>query len=138
LSTHLREKQEKILQILETLAEESAKGIPIIVEGKKDVDTLRSLGIQGPIVCLKTGGRSFTDVLQEIETSGVAEIILLLDFDRRGRQGTARLRQNLERTRIRLNVEFWHELSGLLRRELQCIESLSSYLETLEKKTGTL
>jgi hypothetical protein len=36
LSTKLREKEEKILQILEELAEESAKGKPIIVEGKKD------------------------------------------------------------------------------------------------------
>jgi 5S rRNA maturation endonuclease (ribonuclease M5) len=138
LSTHLKEKQEKILQILEALAEESAKGIPIVVEGKKDVDALRGLGVQGPILCVKTGGRSFTDVLHEIETNGVSEIILLLDFDHRGRQGTARLRQNLERSGIRLNVKFWHELLGLLRHEVQCIESLTSYLETLEKKTGVL
>jgi 5S rRNA maturation endonuclease (ribonuclease M5) len=138
LSTHLKEKQEKIRQILEALVEESAKGIPVVVEGKKDVETLRGLGVHGPILCVKTGGKSFTDVLHEIETSGVPEIILLLDFDRRGRQGTARLRQNLERTRIRLNVEFWHELSGLLRHEVQCIESLSSYLETLTKKTGIM
>ena len=50
LSTRLREKEEKILKILEQLAQEAAKGTPIIVEGKKDVETLKRLSIEGNIV----------------------------------------------------------------------------------------
>jgi len=42
LSTHLKEKREKILKILENLKEESEKGTPIIVEGKKDIQALRT------------------------------------------------------------------------------------------------
>jgi 5S rRNA maturation endonuclease (ribonuclease M5) len=135
LSTRLREKQEKIQRILDALAEESAKGTLIIVEGKKDVEALRSFGVTGPVLSVKTGGKSFTEALHEIEQTGASEVILLLDFDRRGKEGTYRLKQNLERAKTKPNLKFWRELSALLAREIQCIESLNSYLETLQRKT---
>jgi 5S rRNA maturation endonuclease (ribonuclease M5) len=135
LSTRLKEKQEKILHVLEELAEESAKGIPIVVEGKKDAAALRALDVAGPILTVKTGGKSFTDALQQIEQTGASEVILLLDFDRRGREGTSLLKQNLERLKVKPNLQFWSALSSLLAREIQCIESLTAYLETLQKKT---
>jgi 5S rRNA maturation endonuclease (ribonuclease M5) len=135
LSNRWKEKEDKILQIIEALIEESAKGTPIIVEGKKDVETLRSLGITGPVLTVKTGGKSFTEALNEIEQTGALEVVLLLDFDRRGKEGTIHLKQNLERAKIKPSLKYWHELSALLGREIQCIESLNSYLETLHRKT---
>ena len=134
MSTHLKEKQEKILQILNALAEESAKGTPIIVEGKKDAEALRSLGVEGNVITAKTGGKSFLDVVSEIEQTGAAEAVLLLDFDRRGKQGTQRLKQNLEHAKIKPNMTFWRALSALLGKEVQCIESLIAYMETLQDK----
>ena len=86
MSTRLREKEEKILQILNELAAESEKGTPIIVEGKKDVEALRGLGVKGTVLSVKTGGKSFLDVVYEIEKMGASEVILLLDFDRRGKR----------------------------------------------------
>ena len=88
MSTRLKEKEEKILQILDALAEESAKGTAVVVEGKKDVETLRAFGVEGTIVTAKTGGKSFLDVISEIEQTGAVEVVLFLDFDRRGREGT--------------------------------------------------
>jgi 5S rRNA maturation endonuclease (ribonuclease M5) len=134
LSTHLRERQEKIQQTLERLVEESAKGTPIIVEGKKDVETLRALGVQGQIVTAKTGGKSRLDLISEIEKTGSPEIILLLDFDRRGREWTAILRQNLEKAGIKANVTFRKELLRFAGRELKDIEGLAAYLQTLSRK----
>lgn len=128
MPTHLKEKEEKTLQILEALAEESAKGTPIIVEGKKDVEALRSLGIEGTVMTAKTGGKSFLDVVSEVEQMRAKEVVLLLDFDRRGNEGTKRLKQNLERAGIKPNIKFWLELSALLQREIQCVESLTAYL----------
>ncbi|MGA2768925.1 MAG: toprim domain-containing protein [Candidatus Bathyarchaeia archaeon] len=116
MSAHLRERQEKIQQILECLAEESARGTPIIVEGKKDVETLRTLGVQGQIVTAKTGGKSRLDLISEIETTGNREVILLLDFDRRGKEWTAILRENLEKARIKTNITFRKELQTLSRK----------------------
>jgi 5S rRNA maturation endonuclease (ribonuclease M5) len=135
LSTRLKEKLEKIQQILTELAEESAKGIPIVVEGQKDVVALRSFGVAGPVLTVKTGGKSFTQVMDKIEQTGALEVVLLLDFDRRGKQGTSRLKENLERAKIKPNLSFWHALSALVGREIQCIEGLTSYMRTLQQKT---
>jgi 5S rRNA maturation endonuclease (ribonuclease M5) len=134
LSTRLKEKEEKILQVLEALAEESAKGTPIVVEGQKDVDALRALGVAGTVLTVKTGGKSFLDAVSEIEEMDVPEVILLLDFDRRGKEGTKRLKQSLERAKIKPNVTFWRALSALVGKEIRCIESLTAYLDTLRAK----
>jgi 5S rRNA maturation endonuclease (ribonuclease M5) len=126
LSTRLKEKEEKILQVLEALAAESANGTPIVVEGKKDVEALRALGIAGTVITVKTGGKSFLDTVSEIEKMGVPEVILFLDFDRRGKEGTKHLKQNLERAKIKPNVTFWRALLMLVGKEIQCIESLKT------------
>jgi 5S rRNA maturation endonuclease (ribonuclease M5) len=134
LSTYLKEKEEKILHVLERLAEESAKGTPIVVEGKKDIESLRALCVEGKIISAKTGGKSLLDVISEVEKTGVPEIILLLDFDRRGKEWTKRIRQQLEKARIKPNVRFWFELLTLVGREVKDVEGLSAYMETLKRK----
>jgi 5S rRNA maturation endonuclease (ribonuclease M5) len=134
LSTHLEEKKERIEQILERLAEESANGTPIIVEGKKDTETLATFGIKGKIITAKTGGQSFLDIVSKIERNGIREVILLLDFDRRGRQGTARLKGHFEKARIKPNTRFWADLSALVGRQVKDVEGLVSYMETLKSK----
>jgi 5S rRNA maturation endonuclease (ribonuclease M5) len=136
LSARLKEKEERILQILDALAEESANGTPTVVEGKKDVETLRAFGVKGTILTAKTSGKSFLDVISEIEQAGAVEVVLFLDFDRRGREGTKLLKQNLERAKIKPNVKFWRALSALVRKDVQCVESLTAYIETLRSKIG--
>ena len=137
MSTHLKEKEEKIEQIITALTEESAKGKPIIVEGKKDAQALSDLGVNGRILMVKTGGKSFLEATSEIEKLGAREVILLLDFDRRGKEGTKRLKQELERLKIKPNSKYWHALSSLLGTEVQCIESLPNYIETLKAQSST-
>ena len=136
MSTRLEEKKEKILKIIEKLAEESSKGIPIIVEGEKDTRALRILEIKGEIIEAKTAGKSIMNVLSEVQRSTPAEVILLLDFDRRGKQLSKRLRRHLEAMRIRSNVFFWERLQAIVGRELKDIEGLASYMETLKSKIG--
>lgn len=135
LSTHLKEKEEKILQTLEWLAQESAQGISIIVEGKKDVETLRALAIEGKIIAAKTNGKSLLDIVSDVEECGASEVILLLDFDRRGREWTKHFKQHLEKTQMKPNIVYWKKLRGLVGREVKDIEGLASYMETLKRKT---
>ncbi len=137
MSTHLKDKQEKIEQVIAKLLEESKKGTPVVVEGRNDAETLQILGVEGKIVTVKTGGKNFLDVIAEIEQSGARKVVLLLDFDRRGREGTSRLVLELERLRIKADVKFWRELHWLVGRDIQCIESLPSYMETLKNKIDT-
>ncbi|MGQ9743915.1 MAG: toprim domain-containing protein [Candidatus Bathycorpusculaceae bacterium] len=133
MSTHLKEKEEKILQLLKLLADENAKGKPIIVEGKKDIEALKKLGIGGKIITAKTG-KSLLDLISEIEKAGTKKVILLLDFDRRGRELTKNLKTHLEKMGMEANLKFWCGLTGVVGRELKDVEGLAKYIETLKKR----
>jgi 5S rRNA maturation endonuclease (ribonuclease M5) len=135
LSTHLTEKLDKISEIIERLAFHSTKGTPIIVEGKNDVEVLRKLAFSGEVIAAKTR-KSFLALATEIEGLDIDEVILLLDFDRRGEEWTKRLTQYLENTNVKANTFFWRELRSLLGRDLKDIEGILSYMQTLRKKTG--
>ena len=132
----LKKNRKKIQQVIAKLTEASAKGKPIIVEGKKDQQALSILGINGDVLTVKTGGKSFLEATAEIEALGVREIILLLDFDRRGKEGTRRLQQCLEPSKIKANIRFWCDLEALTGKDIRCIESLPSYLSTLQEKAA--
>ena len=136
MSDKLKNRNEKILRLLEKMALENTKGVPVVVEGLNDVDALRQLGIKGIIVSSKTSGKSFLDILTEIEALNVHKVILLLDFDRRGVEWTHKRKQHLEKTKITPNLNFWNELYGLAGRDVKDIEGLPTYLETLKKRIG--
>lgn len=136
MSTSLKKRVEKVLRLLDRLAKESAKGTPIIVEGRKDVNTLRDLAIKGDIISAKTSGRSLLNVLGEVEKRSKHEVILLMDFDRRGKEWTKHLTQHFEKMRIKPNLFFWKGLLSLVGRDVRDIEGLATYLENLKKKCG--
>jgi 5S rRNA maturation endonuclease (ribonuclease M5) len=136
VSAHLEGKLEKIEQILECLKQESIRGVPIVVEGDKDLQTLRHLSVQGSILCAKTGGKSRLDLLSQIEESHAKEVILLFDFDRRGKEWTETVRESLEKVRLKPDLTFWNQLRCLVSRDVKDIEGLDAYLKTLKKKTG--
>jgi len=96
---------------------------------------MRKLDIQGKVISAKTSGKSFLDILAEIEGQKIHEVVLLLDFDRRGVEWTRRLKQHLEKTRIKPNLNFWNELHSLVGHDVKDLEGLPAYLETLKKKT---
>jgi len=127
---------EKILQLLERLGKETANGVPIIVEGKNDVHALQKLDVKGDFILAKTSGKSFLDTLSEVEKKGKNEVILLMDFDKRGKEWTKRLTQHLEKMKIKPNSLFWRELLSLVGREVKDVEGLATYMETLRKKCG--
>ena len=136
MSTKSETKLEKILKLLERLATELAKGTPIIVEGRNDVNALHELDLEGEIIKAKSSGKSFLDVLGEVERRGKREVILLMDFDRQGKKWTNRLARRLEEMRIKPNLLFWKSLLSLVGHDIKDIEGLATYLETLRKKVG--
>ncbi len=136
LSNSQKKKLESVRQLLERLAGESAKGVPILVEGQNDIATLRKLDIDGDVISAKSSGKSFVDVLREAENQQRDEIILLLDFDRRGTEWTRRIAKRLERGKIKPNTFFWKRLKNIIGRDVKDIEGLATYLETLMKKCG--
>ena len=135
MSTKTEKRLEKIQQLLERLVKQAAEGTPIVVEGKNDVQSLHRLGVTGDIILAKTSGKSFLDVLGEIEQRERSEVILLFDFDRRGKEWTGRMARRLEEMKIAPNLLFWRMLRGLVGRDVKDIEGLAAYLGTLRNKS---
>ncbi len=136
MSEHLRQKKERLEELLNWLAQEAADGTPIVVEGKKDVEALRELGIGGKMLTAKGRQKSLLDLVSEIEEHQPHEVILLLDFDRGGKGMAKRIRQMLEKEGATPNTSFWSELLSLVGRDIKDIEGLPAYLETLKRKIG--
>ena len=136
LSTKTEKRLERIQKLLERLAKQSAKGTPIVVEGRNDIQALHKLGITGDIILAKTSGKSFLDVLSEIERKERSEVILLFDFDRSGKEWTRRMARYLEGMKITPNLLFWRMLLGLVGRDAKDIEGLATYLETLKNRSS--
>jgi 5S rRNA maturation endonuclease (ribonuclease M5) len=135
LSTKTEKKLEKALKLLERLTREAIKGTPVVVEGRNDINTLRELGLEGDIISAKASGKSFLDVLGEVEKREKREVILLMDFDRHGKEWTNRLARRLEEMRKKPNLLFWKGLLSLVGQDVKDIEGLATYLETLRKKS---
>ncbi|MEM1543584.1 MAG: toprim domain-containing protein [Candidatus Bathyarchaeia archaeon] len=135
-ASSLERKLERISWIIEELKDETSRGALLVVEGEKDAEALKSIGIECNIFTIKSFGRNLQDVVDEIGWFSDREIILLMDFDRRGRELTRRLAQSLERMKVKFDLNFWKELSSLLNNELKDVEGLAKYIETLRRKVG--
>lgn len=132
--SNLERKIEKINCLIEDLKSETSMGALLIVEGERDIEALKAIGIESNMVAVKSHGKSLQDIMDEIGAISDREIILLMDFDEHGRELTERLTRNLERSKVRLNIEFWRKLCSLLENDLKDIEGLSTYIENLKRK----
>ncbi|MEM2442413.1 MAG: toprim domain-containing protein [Candidatus Bathyarchaeia archaeon] len=130
----LERKIEKINCLIEDLKGETFTGALLIVEGERDIEALKAIGIESNILAVKSHGKSLQDIIDKIESIGDREIILLMDFDEHGRELTERLARNLERSKVKLNIEFWRKLCSLLGNDLKDVEGLATYIENLKRK----
>jgi 5S rRNA maturation endonuclease (ribonuclease M5) len=77
---------------IQLLFDLSSEGVPIVVEGIKDITALRGLGLTGPIHAL--AGHNIVSLADELADS--ERLLILFDFDRRGYQLTRHLIKQLE------------------------------------------
>jgi len=130
----LERKLEKISYVIERLKSEISVDALLVVEGEKDIKALRDMGIACNIVAVKSSGKSVPDIIDEIISTGSKEIILLMDFDRRGKELTKRLVESLEAARIKVDISFWKEIYSILNNDVKDIEGLAAYIRTLKRK----
>lgn len=80
----MREEKEEVLEevkkLVENLKLESDEGAVILVEGERDLQSLRELGIKGKIIKY----RSVRDLLKWSSENPMAKLIVLTDFDKEG------------------------------------------------------
>ena len=101
--------------------------LPIIVEGQNDKKTLEHLGIKSEIFTLK---KPLFSLIEEIAARH-KKVVILTDFDKKGKELYGRLRSGLQRLGVRIDTHFREFLQK--NTKLSHIEGLYTYLS---KKSG--
>lgn len=123
---------ERLRKLIDRLSYESEKGGVIVVEGIRDRDSLRKIGITGRILCLQSSRKNTLGFVEELQ--GVGEVIVLTDFDREGTFLARRLARILNAERMRSNLILWRDLRRLTRSDIRSIEELPKYYQRLQVK----
>ena len=123
---------EDLEKIIAELGEEN-RSIPIVVEGKKDIEALRKLDISGSIISVNAGVPliDFCDKIAQEHT----DIIILTDWDRKGGYLCRTIKRNLE-GRVNCNTKY-RELFAK-NTMIRTLEGLPSWLETMKKKLNLI
>jgi len=125
----LKRKYERLWKILERIASAGRDSV-IIVEGRRDEESLRRLGIMGNIYKLKSSRIGFQEFPAIM--GGYREAIILTDFDREGEELVVRVQRELAPLRIRIDCSLWNQLRGLVSSDIKSIEDLADYLKKME------
>jgi 5S rRNA maturation endonuclease (ribonuclease M5) len=113
---------ERLEKLIQRVTHESELGAIIVVEGQRDRDSLRKMGITGTILCLQSSRRNTVGFVEELDAT--RDVIILTDFDGQGVGLAKRLGRALSSQRIHANLVLWRELRGLTRSEVRSIEEL--------------
>lgn len=119
------ERFDELLAVLDELREAN-EGTPIVVEGIRDVASLRELGLSGHIIPLHSGDPLFT--LAEEIAAQADEVILLTDWDAKGQTLFDSLRAALAANGVKSDGKFRDDLRHWIRPTLQDVESLAGYV----------
>jgi 5S rRNA maturation endonuclease (ribonuclease M5) len=117
---------EELRAVIAELAEAN-ETVPVVVEGERDVKSLRALGLAGEIVPLNRGTTVFN--LCERLAAEHRAVIVLTDWDVRGGQLARRLRDGLAANGVRHDDDFRARIAALCRREVTTVEDLHKFVE---------
>lgn len=123
---------EKTLENLEKALSElidENRNIPIVVEGDKDIQALRKLGVNGIIISVNSGV-SLTDFCDTL-AQDYKDIIILTDWDRKGGYLCHTIMKNLE-GRVKCNT-YYREVFAK-NSVIRTVEGLPSWIETMKEK----
>lgn len=129
-----RKRLERIEELLLELSEHSEKGAVIIVEGKRDILSMKRLGIKGSFELATR--HSLFNFSERIANLG-CEVIILTDWDRRGDMLAAKLSEYFENFGIKPELQIRNKLKLITQKEIKDIESLYTYVSKLRSKTGS-
>ena len=116
---------EKIILELRVLAE---TGAIIVVEGRRDVESLRSLGISGEMRLATQ--KPLIEFTEQLSRSG-KEIVLLTDWDKKGGIMAHKIIDHLLFYGIMPNTDIRSRIGILVRKRIKDIESLNGYVNRM-------
>ncbi len=127
------ERLEELMLVIEEL-----RALPddetIVVEGIRDRDALRSLGIQGSITVLNDG-HSIVETCEMMERS-YSMVHILTDWDRKGGQLGRMLVEQLSALGMKYSMEERRKIAYLCKKDIKDVESLPELIIRLEKEKG--
>lgn len=129
-----RKRLERIEELLSKLSEYAERGAIIIVEGKRDVLSLKRLGIEGNFELATR--YSLFNFSERIAQTG-SEVVILTDWDRRGDLLAIKLSGYLENFGLRPELEIRNKIKLGTQKEIKDVESLYTYVSKLRLKTGS-
>jgi len=129
-----RKRLERIEELLSELSEYSGRGAIIIVEGKRDVLSLKRLGIKGNFELATR--QSLFNFSEKIARLG-SEVVILTDWDRRGDILAIKLSGYFQSFGLKPDLEIRNKLRFISQKEIKDIESLYTYVSKLRLKTGS-
>jgi len=122
------ERLEKLEGLILELQDMSDSGTIIVVEGRRDVESLRSLGIKGDIkLSSQQPLLDFTEVLSRCGK----DIVILTDWDRKGGIAARKIIDYLNSYGIMPNTDIRARIGFLVKKRIKDIESLSRYIGKL-------
>ena len=122
------ERLEKLEELITELQALSDAGAIIVVEGKRDAESLRFLGIKGEIrLSTQQPLLEFTEALQR---SG-KEIILLTDWDKKGGMSAHKIIQHLLAYGVMPNTRIRAGIRTLVKKKIKDVESFNNYVAKL-------
>lgn len=128
-----RKRLERIEELLLELSEHSERGAVIIVEGKRDILSMKRLGIYGSFELATR--HSLFNFSERIAKLG-CEVIILTDWDRRGDILATKLSEYFGSFGIKPELQIRNKLKLITQKEIKDVESLYTYVSKLRSKTG--
>jgi 5S rRNA maturation endonuclease (ribonuclease M5) len=122
------ERLEKLEELILELKYLSDTGAIIVVEGRKDVESLRSLGIKGDIKL--SSQQPLLDFTEQLSRNG-KDIVLLTDWDRKGGMVARKIIDYLQAYGIIPNTDIRGRIRFRVKKRIKDIESLSKYMGKL-------
>lgn len=121
------------MEVLKNIKSER-KEIPIIVEGRKDVEALKDLGIERKIIKIKRG-KSIFRIIEELRGKH-EKVIILTDWDPTGRRLCYKVKKACESNTIEYDIEYRKRMIKYLKKEVKDVESIPSFVKRAERTLG--
>ena len=121
----------RLSRIVEELSSCVEQGMPILIEGKKDEEALKELGITGNIIKVSGSGLKLFEIA-EIAAKTSSKVIILTDFDKKGNILAKKLSEDIQSLGSHPDLNIRKNIIKITRRYIKDIESLPKHMKQLE------
>jgi len=115
---------QRLQRFVNMLNEESSNGAIVVVEGKRDVKALASIGFIGNVVMLNSY-KGVNKLVERLEQT--SKVILMLDMDRKGKYLTQKILTLLQYKGKNVDLFYKKTLAEITKGKVRHTEDLSIY-----------